>query len=119
MICSAGVIERLIGKMKLAILLIALMPFALQAGAPEAQPDAWMIKGHVVSVLHDGLLISCVDDGTVRMKKPKGGDIVFVKGKFAFSKGDAVNFTGEPAGTFKYESPGSAARTLRAFEVRH
>lgn len=107
------------GKMKLAVLLIALVPVILWAGPPEAQPDAWMIKGYVVSVLHDGLLISCVDDGTVTINKPRNGEIVFVKGKFAFNKGDAVNFAGAPAGTFKYESPGSAARALQAFEVRH
>jgi hypothetical protein len=104
--------------LKLALPL-AFISIELQAATPEAQPDAWLIKGHVLAVLSDGILVACSEDETPGTKKPQAGEVVFVKGKFAFAEKDAVNLDGVAIGTHKYKSSDNPSGTVRAFEIRN
>ena len=74
-----------------------------------------MIKGEVLSVTDDGILVICPYTATFGMSKPKPDEVVFVKGNFNFVDGDKVNLTAGEIGTYKYISAGGAAKTVRAF----
>jgi hypothetical protein len=100
------------------VLLLLLLPLTLLAAIPEAQPEGWSVSGHVLAVKADGILVSCVSDEKVGMK-PKDGEVVFVKGKFAFAEGAAVNLTCEPAGTYKCQLPGKGESIVLAFQSRN
>ncbi len=98
--------------------LIALAALFLVAAAPEAQPESWTLRGQVASVSSEGIFVVCRGEATSTLKAPAKGEIVFVRGKFSFAQGDAINLSAEPIGTHPSES-GESGKTVRAFEIRN
>jgi hypothetical protein len=85
--------------------------------AHSAIADGWRIKGDVITVKDDGIIVYCIDDGTFGQSKPKNGEAVFIRGSFDVVDGDKMNLTAYPDGTYKYTAVTGAGKTVRAFTL--
>jgi hypothetical protein len=98
-------------------LVTAMMITLVAASVCLGGPGNWMVIGKVISVTDDGVLVMCDSQGTLGKKKPDDGTVVFVYACTDCSDGDKVRFIGvTETGTYKYDSAGNAAKTVRAFE---
>jgi hypothetical protein len=79
--------------------------------------DSWRIKGKVLSVTEEGIIVLCIDDGTFGQSKPKDLEVVFIRGSFDVVDDDKVNLSAFPDGTYQYTNVSGAARTVRAFSL--
>lgn len=104
------------------LLPLLLIPLTLLAGSLlDERPctNVWAIEGRVLSVNDEGILIMAAHNEKIGMQKPEDGTVVFIYGKFPnAADGDKANYHGCPAGTYRYQSAGNAAKTVRAFILR-
>lgn len=84
--------------------------------ATEPPPQKVRIVGIVIQKLDLGLLIECVNLGTIGAKKAQG--YILLTGHPDESKaidGIGVKCTAQESGTYEYESVTGAGRTIRSY----
>jgi len=101
--------------MKIRILiLLFLMAQSVTGGTGD-----WMIKGKVLSVTEDGILVFCDYNPAFGLAKPNAYDVVFIQGAFGnTADGDLVDCHAYPIGTYHYTAANGAAKTVRSFALR-
>ena len=80
--------------------------------------EPWAIKGKVLSAADGGVIVYCIDDGTVGRAKPEDRSVVFIKG-LNLMDGDRVDVEAIPDGTsYHYTAASGAAKIVRSFQLR-
>jgi hypothetical protein len=105
--------------MKTLSIIIASLALAASAFAQQLHPETWAIKGKVLSVTADGVLVMCADNPAIGKQKPKADEIIFLRGNFKGAHdAQGVNVTAYPTDkTFEYNAVSGAAKTVQVFAL--
>lgn len=100
----------------LTFIIAALLALTVRSAAKDPVPQKVRIVGIVIQKLDLGLLIECVNLGTVGAKKAQG--FILLTGHPDESKafdGIGVKCTALESGTYEYEAVTGGGRTIRTY----